>query len=91
MQIPARESLLFPFSLTEGVNSGQIWRSGQDCVLVTKWVWLLGVVYSILVLSGEATLLHSSGVIVCACSEYGENIWLKHTEIEINFKLGLKG
>ena len=22
---------------------------------------------------------------------YGENIWLKHAEIEINFKLGFKG
>ena len=36
MQIPASESLFFPFSLTEGANSGRIWRSGQEHVLVTK-------------------------------------------------------
>ena len=64
MQIPASESLLFLFSLTEGANSGRIWGSGQTRVLVT-----VGVVHAILVLSGEATLLHSSGVIPCACSE----------------------
>ena len=69
MQIPASESLLFLFSLKEGANSGRIWRSGQTRVLVTKWAWSMGVAIAIPVLSGEATLLHSSGVIPCACSE----------------------
>ena len=69
MQIPASELLLFLFSLTEGANSGRIWRSGQTHVLVTEWAWLVGVTLAISVLSGEATLLHSSRVIPCACSE----------------------
>ena len=69
MQIPASESLLFLFSLTEGANSGRIWRSDQTRVLETEWAWSMGVARAILVLSGEATLLHSSGVIPCACSE----------------------
>ena len=64
MQIPASELLLFLFSFTEGANSGQIWRSGQTRMLVTEWAWPF-----ISVLSGEATLLHSSGMIPCACSE----------------------
>ena len=68
MQIPASELLLF-FSLTEGANSGLIWRSGQTRVLVTGWAWSVGVALAISVLSGEATLLHSSGVAFCACSE----------------------
>ena len=55
-QIPASKSLLFLFSLTEGANSGQIWRSSKNSVLVTEWAWLL----VFFVLSGEATLLHSS-------------------------------
>ena len=69
MQIPASESLLFLFSLTEGANSGRIWRSDQTRVLETEWAWSMGVARAILVLSGEATLLHSSGVIPCACSK----------------------
>ena len=69
MQIPASESLLFLFSLTEGANSGRIWRSGQTHVLVTEWAWSVDVVPAISVLSGETTLLHSSGVISFACSE----------------------
>ena len=36
---------------------------------MTEWAWLVGVDLAISVLSGEATLLHSSGVIPCACSE----------------------
>ena len=54
MQIPASESLLFLFSLTEGANSGQTWRGGQTRMLVTKWAWLVGVAPAISVLSGEA-------------------------------------
>ena len=65
MQIPASESLVFPFSLTEGAKSGRIWRNSQECVFVTEWAWSMGVVYIISVLSGEATLLHSSEVIAC--------------------------
>ena len=66
MQIPASESLLFLFSLTEGANSCQIWRSGQNHVLVIEWAWFNS---GISVLSGEATLLRSSGMIPCACSK----------------------
>ena len=72
MQIPASESLFFFLSLTEGANSGWIWRSGQNRMLVTEWSWLVGAVPSILVLSGEAMVLQGSGVIpchACACSE----------------------
>ena len=76
MQIPASESLLFLFSLTEGANSGRIWRSGQTRVLKTKWAWSMGVAHVILVFSGEATLLHSSGVIPCACPE----LWWNYLE-----------
>ena len=65
----ASESLLFLFSLTEEANSDRIWRSGQTRVLVTEWAWTVGVALAISVLSGEATLLHSSGVIPCAYSE----------------------
>ena len=68
MQIPASESLLF-FSLTEGANSGWIWRSSQTRVLVTEWARLVGLASAISVFSGEATLLHSPGVISCECSE----------------------
>ena len=68
MQIPASESLLF-FSLIEGKYSGWIWRSGQTHVLVTEWAWLVGLASAISVFSSEATLLHSPGVISCACSE----------------------
>ena len=68
MQIPASESLLF-FSLTEEANSGWIWRNSQTHVLMTEWACLVGVAPGISVLSGEATLLHSSGEIPCACSE----------------------
>ena len=37
------------FSLTEGVNFGQIWRSSQTHVLVTEWawVWLLAFLFSL--------------------------------------------
>ena len=73
MQIPACKSLLFLFSLTKGANSGRIWRSGQTRVLETEWAWSMGVARAILVLSGEATLLHSSGVIHCACSKLWRN------------------
>ena len=82
MQIPASESLLFLSPLTQGTNSGHIWRNGQIHVLVTGWAWSVGVTSGILVLSGEATLLHSSGVISCACSELR---WNYHEEIETNF------
>ena len=85
MQIPASESLLFLFPLTEGASSGRIWRSGQTCVLVTGWAWSVGVALAISVLSGEATLLHSYGVIPCACSELWGILWLKHEEMETNF------
>ena len=53
MQILGSELLLFLISLTEGANTGPIWRSGQICVLVTEthyfstwhgtvaaWIWL---------------------------------------------------
>ena len=46
MQIPASESLFFLFSLTEGANSGWIWRTGQNCVLVTELAWSVGMVYA---------------------------------------------
>ena len=39
---PASKSLFFPFSLTEGANLGWIWRSGQEHVFVTQWVWFDG-------------------------------------------------
>ena len=74
IHVPASESPLFLFSRTKGANPGRIWRSGQDSVLVTKWAWSMGMVSSISVFSGEATLLHSSGVIPCACSE----LWSKY-------------
>ena len=66
MQIPASELLFFLFSLAEGANLGWILRSDQECMLVTMWMWLMGVACSISVLSGEAMLLHDSGV---TCSE----------------------
>ena len=44
MQILGSGSLFFHFSLTEEANSGQIWKSGQECVLVTKWAWLMSMV-----------------------------------------------
>ena len=71
MQIPASELLFIPFFLTEGTNSGRIWISGQECMLVTNVdvVDQSGVACSISVLSGEAMLLHGSGVITCACSK----------------------
>ena len=107
MQIPASESLLFLFSLTEGANSGRIWRSSQTSLIpapifhythatwctdrhiafakntalgtrlrpnphACDWVGVVdgrGPCHFNSVFSGEATLLHSSGVISCACSE----------------------
>ena len=33
----------FLVSLTGGANTGQIWRSGKICVLVTEWAWSVGV------------------------------------------------
>ena len=42
------------------------WSRMHSCNQVGVTV---GMVYNFLVLSGEATLLHSSGVIACACSE----------------------
>ena len=59
----------FFFSLTEEANSGQIWRSGQTRVLETGWAWSVDVAPAISIFTGEATLLHSSGVKPCACSE----------------------
>ena len=45
----------------------------KTSVLETEWAWSTGVARAILVLSGEATLLRSSGVIPCACSEFWWN------------------
>ena len=83
MQIPASELLLF-FPSQKGKFWPDLEKRPKPCAYNR-----LGVVFSISVFSGGATLLHSSGVILCACS--GENIWLKHEEIEANFKLGIKG
>ena len=85
MQIPASESLLFLFSLTEGANSGQIWRSGQTHVLETEWTWLMGVAHAILVLSGEATCCIVLEWYLVHVPSYGRIIWLKHEEMETNF------
>ena len=63
MQIPASETLLFfPH------RRGKFWPDleKQPNPHACDWV---GVASAISVLSGEATLLHSSGVIPCACFE----------------------
>ena len=63
MQIPASESLLF-FPSQKGKFWPDLEKRPKPCVCDR-----VGMVLGISVLSVEATLLHSSGVIPCACTE----------------------
>ena len=78
MQIPASELLLF-FSLTEGANSGLIWRSGQTRVLVTGWAWHLPFLSSLVrqpcCIVPEWPFVH--------VPSYGGIIWLKQNQFLI--------
>ena len=65
MQMPASESLFFPFPS----QKGQINRPDLEKRSSVHACNQVGVVCTISVFSGEATLLHGSGVIACACSE----------------------
>ena len=54
-------------------------------MLVTEWAWSVGVAFDISVL---ATLLHSFGVIPCACSELWWNYLARNQD---QFLIRIKG